>query len=102
MTKIILINNIMFPVLLHFLHITQSNIYIICTCYMPLSLLVYIHAICIDFFGLHLEAAYVCLCACTVCVSWEHLDVWGELASHKRSLTHHLISQGWASRCPLL
>ena len=24
------------------------------------------------------------------------------LASHKRSLTHHPSSQGWASRCPLL
>ena len=28
--------------------------------------------------------------------------VWGELASHKRSLTHCPSSQGWASRCPLL
>ena len=37
-----------------------------------------------------------------VCVSWGHLDVWGELASHKRSLTYRLSSQGWASRCPLL
>ena len=37
-----------------------------------------------------------------VCVSWGHLDVWGELASHKRSLTHRPSSQGWASRCPLL
>ena len=26
--------------------------------------------------------------------------VWGELASHKRSLTHRPSSQGWASRCP--
>ena len=31
-----------------------------------------------------------------------HLDVWGELASHKRSLTHRPSSQGWASRCPVL
>ena len=37
-----------------------------------------------------------------VCVSWGHLDVWGELASHKRSLTHRPSPQGWASRCPLL
>ena len=35
-----------------------------------------------------------------VCVSWGHLDVWGESASDKRSLTHHPSSQGWASRCP--
>ena len=45
---------------------------------------------------------HVCLCACTMCVSWGHLDVWGELASHKRSLTHPPSSQGWASRCHLL
>ena len=32
----------------------------------------------------------------------EHLDVWGELASHKRSLIHRPSSQGYASRCPLL
>ena len=30
------------------------------------------------------------------------LGVWGELVSHKRSLTHHSSSQGWASRLPLL
>ena len=35
-----------------------------------------------------------------VCVSWGHLDVWGKLASHKRSLTHCPSSQDWASRCP--
>ena len=35
-------------------------------------------------------------------VSWELLDASGELASHKRSLTHRPSSQGWASRCPLL
>ena len=29
-----------------------------------------------------------------------YMDVWGELASHKRSLTHRPSSQGWASRCP--
>ena len=70
MTKIILINNIMFPVLLHFFsHITQNNIiYIICTCYMPLSLLVYIHAICIDFFGLHLEVQLMFVCVHVQCV----------------------------------
>ena len=53
---------------------------------------------------------YVRPCACIymymymyiVCVSWGYLDVWGELASHKRSLTHHPSSQGWASRCPVL
>ena len=28
--------------------------------------------------------------------------MWGELASQKRSLTHHPSSQGWASRCPVL
>ena len=28
--------------------------------------------------------------------------MWGELASHKKSLTHCPSSQGWASRCPLL
>ena len=28
-----------------------------------------------------------------------HLGVWGELASHQRSLTHRPSSQGWASRC---
>ena len=32
-------------------------------------------------------------------VSSGHLGVWGELASHKRSLTHHPSSQGWASGC---
>ena len=37
-----------------------------------------------------------------VYVSWGLLDVWGELASRKRSLTHRPSSQGWASRCPLL
>ena len=34
-----------------------------------------------------------------ICVGSRHLDVWGELASHKRSSTHHPSSQGWASRC---
>ena len=44
----------------------------------------------------------LCLSVCMyVCVSWGHLDVWGELASHKRSLTHRPNSQGWASRCLL-
>ena len=33
-------------------------------------------------------------------MSWGHLGVWGELASHKRYLTHRPSSQGWASRCP--
>ena len=28
-----------------------------------------------------------------------HLDVWGELAGHQRSLTHRPSSQGWAFRC---
>ena len=28
--------------------------------------------------------------------------MWGELASHKSSLTHRPRSQGWTSRCPLL
>ena len=38
-----------------------------------------------------------------VCVNWGHLlDVWGELASHRRSLTHHPSCQGWASRCLVL
>ena len=37
-----------------------------------------------------------------VYVSWGLVDVWGELTSHKRSLTHRPSSQGWASRCPLL
>ena len=57
---------------------------------------------------LSLEAVYnVCL-SMSVClymyayVSWGLLDVWGELASHKRCLTHCPSSQGWASRCPLL
>ena len=31
-------------------------------------------------------------------VSVGHLDVWGELTSRKRSLTHCPSSQGWASR----
>ena len=40
------------------------------------------------------------VCVEYVCVCWlGHLDVWGELASRKRSLTHHPSSQGWASRC---
>ena len=45
-----------------------------------------------------------CVCMCVdVCICWlEHLDVWGELASHKRSLTHRPSSQGWASRCPVI
>ena len=30
------------------------------------------------------------------------VHVWDELAKHKRSLTLHLSSHGWASRCPLL
>ena len=34
------------------------------------------------------------------CVSWGQLDVWGELASHNRPLSHRPSSQGWASRCP--
>lgn len=29
-------------------------------------------------------------------------DVWGELDSHKRSSTHHPISQGWAVSCSVL
>ena len=37
-----------------------------------------------------------------VCVRWGHLDVSGELASHKRSLTHRPSSHGWASRCPYI
>ena len=28
-----------------------------------------------------------------------HLGVWGELARHQRSLTHHPSSQRWASGC---
>ena len=28
--------------------------------------------------------------------------MWGELASHKRSLTHRPSSQGWAFRCPVI
>ena len=35
----------------------------------------------------------------SVCLG--HLDVWGELAGGKDSLTHHPSSQGWASECPL-
>ena len=34
-------------------------------------------------------------------LQWIHLGVWGELASHKDSLTHRPSSQGWASKCPL-
>ena len=33
---------------------------------------------------------------CVLYVSWGLLDVWGELASHKKSLTHQPSSQGWA------
>ena len=46
------------------------------------------------------KECFLSLEAVCVCVSWGHLDVWGELASHKRSLTHCPSSQGWASRCP--
>ena len=57
---------------------------------------------------------YVSRCACVswlvvsyecvswLVVSWGQLDVWGELASHNRPLTHRPSSQGWASRCLLL
>ena len=31
-----------------------------------------------------------------VYVSWGLLDMWGELASHKKSLTHQPSCQGWA------
>ena len=41
------------------------------------------------------------VCVCPL-VSSRHLGVWGELASHKRSSTHHPSSQGWASRCLVL
>jgi len=46
-------------------------------------------------------------CLVHVCVfvyvsSRQYLGVWGELASHKRSLTHHPSSQGWASTCLVL
>ena len=43
---------------------------------------------------------YVCMCVGYACVCWlGHLDVWGELAGHQRSLTHRPSSQGWAFRC---
>ena len=54
---------------------------------------------------LSLEAVCLSMSVCLymyVYVSWGLLEVWGELASHKRSLTHCPSSQGWASRCPLL
>ena len=40
------------------------------------------------------------MCLCCNCLG--HLDVLGELASHKRSLTHCQSSQGWASRCSVI
>ena len=42
-------------------------------------------------------------CVLCLCVCWlGHLDVWGELAGHIRSLTHRPSSQGWAFRCPVI
>ena len=35
-------------------------------------------------------------------VYYVHVGVWGELAGHQRSLTHHPSSQGWAFRCPVI
>ena len=53
------------------------------------------------FYECFLSLEAVCVFVCMyMCVGWGHLDVRGELASHKRSLTHHPSSQGWASRCP--
>ena len=39
---------------------------------------------------------------CVYVSSRQYLGVWGELASHKRSSTHRLSSQGWASKCVVL
>ena len=42
-----------------------------------------------------MSAFFVCVYVYGMCVCWlGHLDVWGELASHKRSLTHRPSSQG--------
>ena len=63
--------------------------------------------LCITFLNLECVlclGVYVCICV-DVCIyiCWlGHLDVLGELATHKRSLTHHPSSQGWASRCPVI
>ena len=56
--------------------------------------------------GVRVSAYYTCTCTYTLyivhanvlctCISM-HFDVWGELASHKKCLTHHPSSQGWAS-----
>ena len=40
------------------------------------------------------------LCVHCVCVKVGHVGVWGELVNHKRSLTYHPSSQGWAHECP--
>ena len=46
-----------------------------------------------------LKVTYTCV---DVHMCWlGHLDVWGELASHKRSLTPP-SSQIWAFRCPVI
>ena len=56
-------------------------------------------------------ATLVKLRACILCIhlnihvrtcSWGQFDVWGELASHKISLTHNPSSQGWASKCHII
>ena len=76
----------------------------------------YVFIIIVGIFNTFLShgAVLVCICTMYVCnyikcfLSLEavcvfvcmHVDVWGELASHKRSLTHRPSSQGWASRCP--
>ena len=48
-----------------------------------------------NFYQIIVTCVYVCVHGY---VSVGHLDVWGELTSRKRSLTHCPSSQGWASR----
>ena len=43
----------------------------------------------------------ICILCCVCPWVWGHLGVWGELASHKDSLTHCPSSLGWAPECPL-
>ena len=57
--------------------------------YLYMYIHVHVHVQCIYMYTCFLNSAAMFMCE------------WGELVNHKRSLTHHLSSQGWAPGCPI-